>query len=125
MVHSILSEIAIIDELKHTGKNVIVVALTGVASSNVNGVTIHRGFGLPVPACITEKTIKIKERIPKRLLVADVVVIKTETPEIPIRGFFCLHEAAPRIGRKNGNCRYAVSRLRRAPYPKPAGRNSC
>ena len=65
----------IINAWSHEGKNVMVVAHTGVAAMVIGGVTIHRGFGLPTGACINEKTMTLKERVSKPLAVADVVVI--------------------------------------------------
>ena len=64
-----------VSAMQDMGKNVMVVAPTGVAASAVGGVTIHRGFGLPATVCINEKTMTSKIRVSKPLSVADAVVI--------------------------------------------------
>ena len=66
---------AFIKDMQDQGKNVMVVAPTGVAASAVEGVTIHRGFGLPATVCINEKTMTSKVRVSKPLSIADTVVI--------------------------------------------------
>ena len=66
---------AVVSAMQDNGKNVMVVAPTGVAASTAGGVTVHRGFGLPATACINEKTMTSKVRVSKPLSVADVVVI--------------------------------------------------
>lgn len=54
---------AFVSAMQDRGKNVMVVAPTGVAASAVGGVTIHRGFGLPATVCINEKTMTSKVRV--------------------------------------------------------------
>ena len=66
---------AFVSAMQADGKNVMVVAPTGVAASAVGGVTVHRGFGLPATVCINEKTMTSKVRVSKPLAVTDVVVI--------------------------------------------------
>lgn len=66
---------AFVSAMQDRGKNVMVVAPTGVAASAVGGVTIHRGFGLPATVCINEKTMTSKVRVSKPLSTADAVVI--------------------------------------------------
>lgn len=65
----------IVYALEIAGKNVMTCAPTGVAASNIEGVTIHRAFRLPLGPCITEKTVKIMAHAPKALQITDVVVI--------------------------------------------------
>ena len=64
-----------VKELEQRGKSVLLVAPTGAAASEIEGVTIHRAFGFPSTVCITEKTMKIMIRVSKPLLLADVIVI--------------------------------------------------
>ena len=66
---------AFVSAMQDRGKNVMVVAPTGVAASAVGGVTIHRGFGLPATVCINEKAMTSKVRVSKPLSTADAVVI--------------------------------------------------
>ena len=65
----------LVHTLEEIGKNVMVVAPTGVAASAAGGATIHRGFGLPATVCINEKTMSAKVRVSKPLSIADAVVI--------------------------------------------------
>ena len=66
---------AFVSAMQDAGKNVMVVAPTGVAASAVGGVTIHRGFELPATVCINEKTMTSKVRVSKPLAITDAVVI--------------------------------------------------
>lgn len=66
----------IVEGLEEREKNVIVCATTGVAARNIEGVTIHRAFGLPSTICITEsKNPKIVTRAPKLIRKADAIII--------------------------------------------------
>jgi hypothetical protein len=65
----------IIRSLEAHSKNVVVCAPTGIAAVNIGGTTIHKAFGFPKGACITEKTCKLSVRTPKLIRMADVIVI--------------------------------------------------
>lgn len=63
-----------IEECKNKGKQVLVCAPTGIAALNVNGVTMHQAFSIPIPAYghyITE----ITDSKVKAALTADIIII--------------------------------------------------
>ena len=63
-----------IQECKDAGKNVIMTAPTGIAALKIDGVTMHNGFGIPVPA-YGYYDFDIKLSAIKAVLAADVIVI--------------------------------------------------
>lgn len=65
----------VIDDLRDSGKQVIVCAPTGMAALNVGGATIHRTFGYGKEPCITEKHPKLVVRSPRVVRSADVIII--------------------------------------------------
>lgn len=58
----------------HDDLNIIVCAPTGTAAVNIEGTTIHRAFGVPVPA-YGQKLSKVPSATIKTLAAADVVII--------------------------------------------------
>ena len=63
-----------IEECKNKGKQVLVCAPTGIAALNINGVTMHQAFSIPIPAYghyITE----ITDSKVKAALTADIIII--------------------------------------------------
>ena len=64
----------IIKAKRNEGKQVVVCAPTGGAAANIQGVTIHRAFGLPIGPAITKKS-KIIKRVPAAIKAADLIVI--------------------------------------------------
>lgn len=59
---------------EHEDLNIIVCAPTGTAAVNVEGTTIHRAFGVPVPA-YGQKLSKVPPATIKTLAKADVIII--------------------------------------------------
>ena len=66
-------------ELTQAGKNVIIMAPTGIAALNVGGVTIHSFFGFPSGPCInfggSTRQAYATERAPEALRLADTIII--------------------------------------------------
>lgn len=63
-----------IEQCKKEGKQVLICAPTGIAALNLNGITMHTAFSIPIPAYghyITEIT---KSKV-KAAIIADVIII--------------------------------------------------
>lgn len=65
----------VINDMRDSGKQVLVCAPTGMAALNVGGATIHRTFGYGKEPCITEKHPKLVVRSPRVIRSADVIII--------------------------------------------------
>lgn len=62
-----------IDDNKKEGKNIVVTASTGIAASNIGGVTFHRAFGYPTVPMVPASSFKFM--VKRTLKVADIVII--------------------------------------------------
>ena len=63
-----------IDECEQNGKKVLITAPTGIAAVNIGGVTMHKAFGIHVPAYgYSEKDVKLSAI--KEACNADVIII--------------------------------------------------
>lgn len=60
----------VIQDLEAEGKNIVVVAPTGIAAININGVTIHRAFKVPIKPLVEDA-----KKIPSVIKEADTIVI--------------------------------------------------
>ena len=65
----------IVNELSNLGKNVVVCAPTGMASLNIDGITIHRAFGFRSEVQINTVRSSFKTRTSGVVSKADVIVI--------------------------------------------------
>lgn len=59
-----------IEDSKKEGKNVVVVAPTGIAAININGVTAHRAFKIPIKPLVEDA-----RKIPSTIKEADVIIL--------------------------------------------------
>ena len=63
-----------LNEYIETHPNTLVTAPTGIAAVNIGGITMHRAFGIPVPA-YGNKTSDIKNDVVKTVSKADTIII--------------------------------------------------
>lgn len=63
-----------IQEQEQSGKQVLVCAPTGIAALNVNGITMHQAFGIPIPA-YGHYIHEIANSKVKAALTADIIII--------------------------------------------------
>lgn len=65
----------IIASLRNSGRNVLVVAPTGIAATTIGGSTIHRAFSLPASPAINIKSMSIKSHASNVLCCTDTVIV--------------------------------------------------
>lgn len=59
-----------IEDSQEEGKNVVIVAPTGIAAININGVTAHRAFKIPIKPLVEDA-----KKIPTTIKEADIIVL--------------------------------------------------
>ena len=57
------------------GKSIVAVAPTGIAALNVNGVTMHRAFGLPIDYLPKSTMLHTRTEIKEALAKADIIIV--------------------------------------------------
>ena len=87
-----------IDDSRDIGKNVMIVAPTGVAALNVGGATIHRTLRVPI-GVVTKKLDEI--RVPRELLHTDILIMdEVSMCRIDLFDFVCMNIGKANIIRK-------------------------
>lgn len=59
-----------IDDSRDLGKNIVIVAPTGIAALNIGGVTVHRAFKAPIGPLVTKVT-----KAEKIIIMADIIIL--------------------------------------------------